>query len=143
MRFSQCVACLIAGASPAFVTAAVTLAAAAPGGAPIPIRDRVFFERAPVAPRLPPLLVSGRDTARIVPLPPEDAHDGTTAGAGSRRGGVMAFASLGPSLSTEKLRARGEPSALPWAPTPAVPRLLTKPTPGDDAADTKLPLLED
>jgi murein DD-endopeptidase MepM/ murein hydrolase activator NlpD len=90
---------------------------------PLAMRDRVFFDRDALSPEF-----------RALPTPGVDRANITLAALGPAKGG---------SLTDSGPRLWSEPGGLPWASTPAVPPLLSKPVAKGNAPAAKLPMLED
>ncbi len=105
---------------------------------PVPVEDRVFFERDVMSPHLRTLLERGRATSRMVPLPDNGARSRASRAAGIARGDAIIVAALGPANGSDS-----EPGLLPWAATPAVPALLSKPAPSSPPPAAKLPVYRD
>ncbi len=135
------VSCVLATGSVALVLGSIAAIGAAGVDEFVPIKDRVFFDRDALAP-------DPYDARRLVPLPEDGAGGETTSRTAARRGivrpGAIVVAALGQSKGTDAgPRLWGEPNVLPWAPTPALPPLLSRPIPKGPSPATKLPVLED
>jgi murein DD-endopeptidase MepM/ murein hydrolase activator NlpD len=125
------------------------MAEARPDNSPVPLRDRVFFDRDALSPEFSALLVPGLDDPRIVPLPRDNLPYGTAGDlmpAKRGRGTAIVVASVAASRSGSLVdigpHLRGEPRPLPWA-VPAVPPLLSKSTAKGAPHEGKFPVLED
>ena len=111
---------------------------------PVPLRDRVFFDRDALSPELNALLVPG-DDPKIVPLPKDSLSYGAVGDlllAKRGRGTAIVVAAVAPSKSGSLTDIGGEPRPLPWA-VPAVPPLLSKPAAKETRPESKIPVLED
>lgn len=134
-----------------FVVAAIdTTAAMATNGAreaPIPIRDRVFFARDALKSDLSDLLTPASASAPAIVALPDEARDEEGRRATQKVGSAIVVASLTLSKGADSgPRLWGEASPLPWAPTPAVPPLLSKPAPKSAkhvVPAAKLPVIEE
>lgn len=149
MRITRSVVRVLAAG---IVVAVVDMPAAVAAGrereAPIPVRDRVFFNRDVLKSDLGELLTSsaaGRPA--IVAVPDDAAREDEGRRASQRVGSAIVVASLTAFRGADSgPRLWGEASPLPWAATPAVPPLLSKPV--EKGARhvppaAKLPLLEE
>lgn len=140
MRLAS-VSCVLATGSVALVLGSIAAIGAAGVDEFVPIKDRVFFDRDALAP-------DPYDARRLMPLPEDGAGSETASRTAARRvivrPGAIVVAALGQSKGTDAgPRLWGEPNVLPWAPTPALPPLLSRPIPKARSAATKLPVLED
>jgi hypothetical protein len=116
---------------------------------PVPLRDRVFFDRDALSPELDALLLPRLDDLRIVPLPKDSLPSGAVGDllpAKRGRGTAIVVAAVAPSksgpLSDIGPHPLGEPRPLPWA-VPAVPPLLSKAVAKGAPHEGKIPVLED
>ena len=116
---------------------------------PVPLRDRVFFDRDALSPELNAQLVPGFDDSKIIPLPKDSLPYGAVGDllpARRGRGAAFVVAAVAPSksgsLSDIGLYPLGEFRHLPWA-VPAVPPLLSKPAAKEAPQEGKIPVLED
>jgi hypothetical protein len=115
---------------------------------PIPVRDRVFFNRDALRSDLSDLLTPVVASAPAIVAAPDDGAREEESRRGTQRvGSAIVVASLSLSKGADSgPRLWGEASPLPWAPTPAVPPLLSKPVPRiakHVAPAAKLPVLEE
>jgi murein DD-endopeptidase MepM/ murein hydrolase activator NlpD len=94
--------------------------------APVPVSERVFFDRG--FPSVEPPSARASAAPALVALTE-----------GRRRERPIVFASLGARASV----VESDAEELQWAPTPAVPRLLSKPGNDHAAPPARLPVLED
>src|SRR6188474_2577790 len=69
MRFGELVSRVLAVGMFIGLGAQAAMAGASSDNPPVPLRDRVFFDRDALSPELRALLTSAVDDARIVPLP--------------------------------------------------------------------------
>ena len=149
MRFTRSVVrVLAAGFVVAAIDAPAAIAASGDGETPIPIRDRVFFNRDALGSDLSDLLTPVVASApAIVAVPDDGAREDESRRGTQRVGSAIVMASLSLSKGADSgPRLWGEASPLPWAPTPAVPPLLSKPVPKiakHVAPAAKLPVLEE
>lgn len=149
MRISRSVVrVLAAGFVVAAIDAPAAIAASGDGETPIPIRDRVFFNRDALGSDLSDLLTPVVASApAIVAVPDDGAREDESRRGTQRVGSAIVMASLSLSKGADSgPRLWGEASPLPWAPTPAVPPLLSKPVPKiakHVAPAAKLPVLEE
>src|SRR6188474_3787886 len=133
MRFGELVSRVLAVGMFIGLGAQAAMAGASSDNPPVPLRDRVFFDRDALSPELRALLTSAVDDARIVPLPndspPYPAAADLLRAKGGRAAAIVVAAlapSKGGSLTDIGPNSLGEPRALSWA-IPAVPPLLSKP----------------
>jgi murein DD-endopeptidase MepM/ murein hydrolase activator NlpD len=148
MRFIRSVVRVVAAG---LVVAAIhSPAAIASSGddTPIPVRDRVFFNRDALRSDLSDLLTPVAVSAPAIVAAPDDGAREDESRRGTQRvGSAIVVASLSLSKGADSgPRLWGEASPLPWAPTPAVPPLLSKPVPKfakHVAPAAKLPVLEE
>jgi murein DD-endopeptidase MepM/ murein hydrolase activator NlpD len=141
---------LAAGIVVAAIHSPPAIGASGDGETPIPIRDRVFFNRDALRSDLSDLLMPTVVTSApaIVAVPDADGVREDEGRRGTQRvGSAIVVASLSLSKGADSgPRLWGEASPLPWAPTPAVPPLLSKPVPKiakHVPPAAKLPVLEE
>lgn len=132
----------------AAVDTPAAIAASGHGEMPIPIRDRVFFDKNALKSDLSDLLAPPVAAApAIFAVPDEGAREDENRRGSQRVGSAIVVASLTLSKGADGgPRLWGEASPLPWAPTPALPPLLSKPAPKSArhiAPEAKLPVLKD
>jgi murein DD-endopeptidase MepM/ murein hydrolase activator NlpD len=149
MRFGELVSRVVAAGMFVGLGGQAAMAGASSDNPPVPLRDRVFFDRDALSPELRALLASGIDDPRIVPLPNGSPPYRTATDllqAKSGRAAAIVVAALAPSkggsLTDSRPNPLGEPRALAWV-VPALPPLLSNPTAMRARQEGKIPVLED
>jgi hypothetical protein len=144
MRFAEPMSRVLATGIFVSLGAMVAMAGTSSDDPPVPLRDRVFFDRDALSPELRAQLAPGLDDPRIVPLPYGAAGDFMPGKRG--RGSAIVVAAVAPSksgpLTDSGPHPRAEPRPLPWA-VPAVPPLLSKPAATGAPHEGKIPVLKD
>jgi murein DD-endopeptidase MepM/ murein hydrolase activator NlpD len=142
MRFGELVSRALAVGMFIGLGAQAAMAGASSDNPPVPLRDRVFFDRDALSPELRALLTSAVDDARIVPLPNDSPPYRAAADMlATKRVAAVAPSKAG-SLTDFGPSPLGEPRALAWT-VPALPPLLSKPAAMRARYEGKIPVLED
>ena len=144
MHIAEATSCVLAAGYVAIALGTTTAVAATDAHEPVAIKDRILIDRGALTPELRALLARPIAGPRIVPLAEDGAPKGAADTAALKPGRGTAVAAHGASKVTDiGPHPWSAPGALAWAPTPAVPPLLTTPMSKGAPRIDKVPVLED